>query len=61
MCSCIVANFFGDRWTYLEITGILWVLVAATIRALQLAETESATESAISEASVVTNPFLAYR
>ena len=61
MCSCIVANFFGDRWTYLEITGILWVLVAAAIRALQLAETEPATESAISEASVATNPFLAYR
>ena len=61
MCSCIVANFFGDRWTYLEITGILWVLVAAAIRALQLAETEPATESALSEASVATNPFLAYR
>jgi putative inorganic carbon (HCO3(-)) transporter len=61
MCSCIVANFFGDRWTYLEITGMLWVLVAAAIRALQLAETEPATESAISEASVATNPFLAYR
>jgi len=61
MCSCIVANFFGDRWTYLEITGILWILVAAAIRALQLAETEPATESAISEASVATNPFLAYR
>jgi O-antigen ligase len=61
MCSCIVANFFGDRWTYLEITGILWILVAAAIRALQLAETESATESAISEASVAANPFLAYR
>jgi putative inorganic carbon (hco3(-)) transporter len=61
MCSCIVANFFGDRWTYLEITGILWVLVAAAIRALQLAETEPATESAISEATVATNPFLAYR
>jgi putative inorganic carbon (HCO3(-)) transporter len=61
MCSCIVANFFGDRWTYLEITGILWVLVAAAIRALQLAETEPATESAISEASVAANPFLAYR
>jgi putative inorganic carbon (hco3(-)) transporter len=61
MCSCIVANFFGDRWTYLEITGILWILVAAATRALQLAETEPATESAISEASVAANPFLAYR
>jgi putative inorganic carbon (hco3(-)) transporter len=61
MCSCIAANFFGDRWTYLEITGILWILVAAAIRALQLAETEPATESVLSEASLATNPFLAYR
>ncbi len=35
ICSCIVANFFGDRWTYLEITGFLWVLVAAAIRATE--------------------------
>jgi putative inorganic carbon (hco3(-)) transporter len=61
MCSCIVANFFGDRWTYLEITGMLWVLVATAIRALQLTETEPATGSTISEASVAANPFLAYR
>ena len=31
--SCIIANCFGDRWTYLEINGLLWVLVAAAIRA----------------------------
>ena len=63
MCSCIVANFFGDRWTYLEITGLLWVLVAISIRALQPTETEPATEAAIPEAPVATNPnpFLAYR
>lgn len=36
MASCLVANGFGDRWTYLEITGLLWVLVAAAARALQL-------------------------
>jgi putative inorganic carbon (HCO3(-)) transporter len=34
-CSSIVANFFGDRWTYLEITALLWVLVAAAIRATE--------------------------
>jgi O-antigen ligase len=32
-CSCIVANLFGDRWTYLEITGLLWVLAGAATRA----------------------------
>jgi len=61
MCSCIVANFFGDRWTYLEITGMLWVIVAAAIRALHFTETEPATESAVQQAPVVNNPFLAYR
>jgi O-antigen ligase len=36
MCSCIVANFFGDRWTYLEITGLVWVLAGAAARAIDL-------------------------
>jgi len=35
ICACLVANCFGDRWTYLEITGLLWILVAAAIRATQ--------------------------
>jgi O-antigen ligase len=35
-CSCIVANCFGDRWTYLEITGSMFVLVAAAVRASHL-------------------------
>jgi O-antigen ligase len=38
VCAAIVANFFGDRWTYLEITGLLWVLVAAALRANMLVE-----------------------
>jgi putative inorganic carbon (HCO3(-)) transporter len=36
LCTCLIANCFGDRWTYLEITGLLWVLVAAAIRATEL-------------------------
>jgi putative inorganic carbon (HCO3(-)) transporter len=36
LCCCIVVNMFGDRWTYLEISGILWVLIAAATRATQL-------------------------
>jgi O-antigen ligase len=38
--SCLVANLFGDRWTYLEITGLLWVLIAAAARALELSSLE---------------------
>lgn len=36
-----VANLFGDRWTYLQVNGFLWVLLACVIRALQLQEEES--------------------
>jgi O-antigen ligase len=36
MVACAIANLFGDRWTYLEITGLLWVLVAAALRAAEL-------------------------
>ncbi len=41
LCSvvaCIIANCFGDRWTYLEITGLIWILAGACVRALSLAE-----------------------
>ena len=36
--ACLIANMFGDRWTYLEITGLLWILAGASVRALMLAE-----------------------
>ena len=36
LSSSMVANCFGDRWTYLEITGPLFVLVAAAVRASHL-------------------------
>jgi putative inorganic carbon (HCO3(-)) transporter len=37
VCSCIVANCFGDRWTYVEINGLLWILAGATVRSSLLA------------------------
>jgi putative inorganic carbon (HCO3(-)) transporter len=43
--SCAVANFFGDRWTYLEITGQLWVVVGAAVRAKELESSEETTAS----------------
>jgi putative inorganic carbon (HCO3(-)) transporter len=36
--SCLVANCFGDRWTYLEINGLLWIMIAATLRAKELTQ-----------------------
>ncbi|WP_158943852.1 O-antigen ligase [Granulicella sp. S190] len=61
ICSCVVANCFGDRWTYLEINGMLWVLIAAAARTLELSETAPATEPVVAAVSVSNNPYLAYR
>ncbi len=33
MACLAITNFFGDRWTYIEINGLLWVLMAAAARA----------------------------
>lgn len=32
VCSAVVMNFFGDRWTYQQIDGVLWVLLGCVIR-----------------------------
>jgi len=53
ICSCMVANCFGDRWTYIEITGSLWVLVAAAIRASSFSEEPNA-ELTLAEVNVPT-------
>jgi O-antigen ligase len=44
MCCCVVSNSFGDRWTYLEIMGMLWVLVGTAVRATELAGEEAVPE-----------------
>ena len=61
MSSCLIANLFGDRWTYLEITGLLWVLIAAAARAHQL--TNAAPDSAPPplEATADDDPYSEYR
>ena len=61
ICASIVANFFGDRWTYVEITGFLWVLTAAAIRATELSASEPTIESADVDSSIAVNPYLVYR
>lgn len=58
----LVLNCFGDRWTYLEINGLLWVLVAAAARALMLSETEQEAPAVASvETMAPVNPYMAYR
>jgi O-antigen ligase len=60
-CACIVANCFGDRWTYLEITGLLWVLAGAAIRATHLTESEPIAVPAEVDSTNTINPYIAYR
>ena len=59
--ACLVANCFGDRWTYLEITGPLWVLAGAGVSALRISEIEPVPALAAPKAEIASNPFLAYR
>jgi putative inorganic carbon (HCO3(-)) transporter len=61
ICSCLVANCFGDRWTYLEIMGLMWVLMAAAVRAISFAAVESAAESTEAASPDLVNPYVAYR
>lgn len=37
MVAAIVANAFGDRWTYIEETGFVWVFAAMAIRGRMIA------------------------
>jgi O-antigen ligase len=60
-CSCAIANFFGDRWTYVEITGMLWVLMGAAVRALEFPQEEPVTEAAMVNSAMPVNPYIAYR
>ena len=34
ICGVTVLNFFGDRWTYQQVTGYLWVLLGCVARGL---------------------------
>jgi O-antigen ligase len=47
-CAAIV-NFFGDRWTYLQVNGFFWILLGLIARGLQTVserQAETATEAA---------------
>ena len=60
-CASLVANFFGDRWTYLEITGILWVLAGTAIRATCLSEIEPEASLAVLDETAAISPYRAYQ
>ncbi len=62
MCCSVILNCFGDRWTYLEIQGLTWVLFGAAAR---VRHTLMPTE-AVADAPALAEPdpvpaYLAYR
>lgn len=62
ICTSIVLNCFGDRWTYLEINGLLWGLMGTAVSIASFAEPEPAVEGAKLEldSAAAVNPYLAY-
>ncbi|MDE3009395.1 MAG: O-antigen ligase family protein [Pseudomonadota bacterium] len=38
VCGAVVVNFFGDRWTYQQIDGVIWVLLGCVIRGQMLVD-----------------------
>lgn len=61
ICTSIILNFFGNRWTYIEITGLLWALMGTAVSAAHLKEPEPANELAMPPETDEVNPYLAYR
>ncbi len=61
ICTSIILNFFGNRWTYIEITGLLWALMGAAVSAAHLKEPEPTNELALTPETDEVNPYLAYR
>lgn len=62
MTCSLILNCFGDRWTYLEIHGMTWVLFGAATRAKQLVLTEAAPFEEASPTEISPLPaHLAYR
>jgi O-antigen ligase len=48
MCAAVV-NFFGDRWTYLQVSGFFWVLLGIIARGCHFLQSGEAVENAVSE------------
>jgi len=61
VCCNLILNLFGDRWTYLEINGLLWALVGAAASAISFPQIEAAAASEKVDPIASVNPYMAYR
>jgi len=53
MVCTAVANLFGDRWTYLQVNGYLWVLAGCVCRGLVLPASEAEEGARTDETTVL--------
>lgn len=57
LVSVMVANLFGDRWTYLQVSAFLWAFLGCTLRGLLLVkEQKSAAAAALAPAPLLAAP-----
>jgi O-antigen ligase len=57
LVTTVAVNFFGDRWSFIEVNGFFWVILGLVARSLQAISQEQAVsstgaEEAISETSM---------
>jgi putative inorganic carbon (hco3(-)) transporter len=45
MGSIIVSNFFGDRWTYQQLDGYIWIILGCVIRGIVTLDEQAAEDS----------------
>lgn len=56
IASAIVMNFFGDRWTYQQVDGYLWILLGIVVRGLIVLREEQAEKEEGAAASMSPAP-----
>jgi putative inorganic carbon (hco3(-)) transporter len=61
ICANLMLTFFGDRWTYLEINGLLWALLGAAARVYYLRDAELSEEQTQISPELTANPYLVMR
>ena len=58
--AAMAANCFGDRWTYLQVAGYMWVIAGLVARALALESAAAADEATASaNAGAIEEPQIA--
>lgn len=55
LAGIVIMNLFGDRWSYQQLDGYLWVILGCVISGLNTVHDESASGEAVDEAEQLSN------